>query len=197
MSRATTGKAALTWVDSARWPLRLRRLAPEIDALAVYAIPLRRRFRRIDVRDGVLIHGPAGWGEVSPFWDYGPAESARWFAAGYEAATRGFPPTRRETVPVNATIPVCEPQVAHDLVVAARCVGTVKVKVADPGCSLAADCARVEAVRAALGPAGRIRVDANAAWGVEQACAAIAALDRAAGGLEYVEQPCASVPEMA
>ena len=73
---------------------------------------------------------------------------------------------------------------------------TAKVKVADPGTSLAEDCARLEAVRDAIG-SGRIRVDANASWDVEQARRAIDELDRAAGGLEYVEQPCSSVPELA
>ena len=52
-------------------------------------------------------------------------------------------------------------------------------------------------MRDALGPDGRIRVDANGAWYVDEAVAAIAALDRAAGGLEYVEQPCATVEDLA
>ena len=61
---------------------------------------------------------------------------------------------------------------------------------------LAADAARVAAVRDALGPDGAIRVDANGAWSVDQALSAIAVLDAAAGGLQYVEQPCASVAEL-
>jgi O-succinylbenzoate synthase len=63
--------------------------------------------------------------------------------------------------------------------------------------SLADDEARVEAVRDALGPGGRIRVDANGAWDVDTAVSSLKALERAAGGLEYVEQPCASVEELA
>ena len=74
---------------------------------------------------------------------------------------------------------------------------TAKVKVAEPGQSLAEDQARVEAVRDALGPSGRVRVDANGAWSVDDAVTAIGLLDRAAGGLEYVEQPCATVEELA
>ena len=35
------------------------------------------------------------------------------------------------------------------------------------------------------------------AWDVDTAVAAIAALDRAAGGLDFVEQPCATLPELA
>ncbi len=43
----------------------------------------------------------------------------------------------------------------------------------------------------------RVRVDANARWDVDEGVVAIRALDRAAGGLEYVEQPCVSVDELA
>jgi O-succinylbenzoate synthase len=39
-------------------------------------------------------------------------------------------------------------------------------------------------------------VDANGAWSAAEAVPAISALDRAARGLEYVEQPCASVEEL-
>lgn len=192
----TTEGARLHRLDLAALPAPLARAWESITAAAVYTIPLRRRFRRIDVREGVVVRGPAGWGEISPFWDYGPEESRHWFDAGLEAAREGFPTPRRTRIPVNATVPVCEPEVAAQLVAAAG-AGTVKVKVADPGVSLAADCARVEAVRDALGPGGRIRVDANAAWDYDEALRAIAALEAAAGGLEYVEQPCASVEELA
>ncbi len=77
---------------------------------------------------------------------------------------------------------------------------TAKVKVAEPGQVLADDEARVEAVRAALdddGPGGQVRVDANGAWSVDGAVLAVRRLDRAAGGLEYVEQPCATVEDLA
>jgi o-succinylbenzoate synthase len=69
------------------------------------------------------------------------------------------------------------------------------VKVAEPGQSPADDLARVEAVRDALGPHGAIRVDANAAWDVDTAAARLRELD--AVGLEYAEQPCATVEELA
>jgi O-succinylbenzoate synthase len=72
---------------------------------------------------------------------------------------------------------------------------TAKVKVADPGQSLADDVARVRAVREAMGPEGRIRVDANALWNVDQAEHAIHAL--AEFDLEYVEQPVPTVDELA
>ena len=166
-----------------------------IDELGVWSVPLTMRFRRILVREGMVLHGPAGWGEWSPFWDYDAQESSTWLRAGVEAATVPMPPPRREKVCVNVTVPVTSPQRAWQIVTDSGC-RTAKVKVADPGTSLAEDCARLEAVRDAIG-SGQIRVDANASWDVEQARRAIDELDRAAGGLEYVEQPCSSVPELA
>ncbi|GAA4537335.1 o-succinylbenzoate synthase [Amycolatopsis samaneae] len=164
--------------------------------MKIYAIPLRNRFRGITVREGVLLHGAAGWGEFCPFSDYSDAESVPWLAAAVEASERGWPAPVRERVEINTTVPVVTPEKAHALVRASGC-RTAKVKVADPRSSLADDCARVEAVRDALGPAGAIRVDANAAWDVATAVPAIKALDRAAAGLEYAEQPCPALDELA
>ena len=161
----------------------------------VYQVPLRTRFRGIDVRDGVLVRGPVGWGEFSPFWDYDATESRRWWAAAEEAAVDGWPPPVRRSVPVNVTVPAVGPEQAHAIVAASGC-RTAKVKVAEPGQSAADDLARVEAVRDALGPSGAVRVDANAAWDVDTAAVRIADLDRVAG-LEYVEQPCAGLAELA
>jgi O-succinylbenzoate synthase len=161
---------------------------------AVYRVSLRTRFRGIDVRDGVLVRGPAGWGEFSPFWDYDLTESRRWWAAAEEAAVHGWPTAVRDSVPVNVTVPAVGPRQAHAIVTASGC-RTAKVKVAEPGQTPADDLARVEAVRDALGRSGAIRVDANAAWDVDTAAARIAELDRV--GLEYVEQPCATLPELA
>jgi O-succinylbenzoate synthase len=169
------------------------RVGPALEAW-VYRVPLRTRFRGIDVRDGVLVRGPAGWGEFSPFWDYDVAESRRWWAAAEEAAVHGWPAAVRDRVPVNVTVPAVDAERAHAIVSASGC-RTAKVKVAEPGQSAADDLARVEAVRDALGPAGAIRVDANAAWDVDTAVARIRELDRV--GLEYVEQPCATLTELA
>jgi O-succinylbenzoate synthase len=160
---------------------------------AVYRVPLRTRFRGIDVRDGVLVRGPAGWGEFSPFWDYDVAESRRWWAAALEGAVDGWPAPVRDSVPVNVTVPAVDPERAYAIVAASGCA-TAKVKVAEPGQSAGEDLARVEAVRDALGRSGAIRVDANAAWDVDTAAARIAELDRV--GLEYVEQPCATLAEL-
>lgn len=159
-----------------------------------FDIAMRVRFRGQDRRAGVLIQGPAGWGEFSPFPHYDAVESSRWLAAALEAANDGWPPPVRTRIPVNTTVPAVGPEQAHALVVASGCT-TAKVKVAETGQSLADDIARVEAVRDALGPNGQIRIDANAAWALDVAAEALIELSKF--GLEYAEQPVASLEEMA
>lgn len=163
----------------------------------VWSIAMRMRFRGLDVREGMLLHGPAGWGEFSPFWDYDVAGCVPWLRAAQEAAYDGWPPARREFVPVNVTVPAVPPERAAEVVRRSLGCRTAKVKVAEQGQTEADDLARVEAVRDALGPGGRVRVDVNGRWDVETAVRMVRALDRAAGGLEYVEQPCRTVQELA
>jgi o-succinylbenzoate synthase len=38
-----------------------------------FVVPMRVRFRRVTERAGVLLRGPAGWGEFSPFPEYDAA----------------------------------------------------------------------------------------------------------------------------
>lgn len=161
----------------------------------VYALPLRTRFRGLVEREGVLLRGPAGWGEWSPFVEYDDDVALPWLRAAHEAAYDGWPAPVRDAVPVNVTVPACDPERAAAIVRAGGC-RTAKVKVAEPGQDPGEDEARLEAVRDALGD-GPVRIDANGAWGVDEAVRRVRALDRAAGGLEYVEQPCASVEELA
>ena len=161
----------------------------------VFSIPMRTRFRGIDRREGVLLRGAAGWGEWSPFWDYDDAECVPWLAAAREAADVGWPAPRRTSIPVNVTVPAVGPEQAAQIVRASAGCRTAKVKVAEPGQTEADDVARVEAVRDALGPTGRVRVDANGGWDVDTAVRMIRLLDRFA--LEYVEQPCRTVEELA
>ena len=162
----------------------------------VYSLPMTTRFRGITVREGLLLSGPAGWGEFCPFPEYDDREAVAWLAAAREAAQVGWPEPVRDRVPVNCTVPAVGPEHAQRIVRASGCT-TAKVKVADAGAPLSGDIERVAAVRDALGPAGLVRADANAAWDVDTAVAAIGELDRAAGGLEYVEQPCWEVEDLA
>lgn len=168
-------------------------------AIRVVSIPMRTRFRGITVREAAFVPGVAGWGEWSPFLEYSPEVAEPWLRCAEEAAAGLWPAPLRDRVPVNVTVPAVGPERAHELVLAGGCA-TAKVKVAEPGQTTADDEARLEAVRDALdsiGPEGRIRVDANGGWSVDDAVAAISRLDRAAGGLEYVEQPVATVEDLA
>jgi o-succinylbenzoate synthase len=165
-----------------------------ISTLRAFAIPMPVKFRGVTVREGALIEGPAGWGEFAPFAEYGPRESARWLASALESAYSGWPEPVRDRIPVNVTVPAVGPEQARAIVAASGC-RTAKVKVAERGQPAADDIERVEAVRDALGPDGRIRVDANGGWDVGQAKRMLTQLDRF--GLEYAEQPCATLEELA
>ncbi|GAA5045832.1 o-succinylbenzoate synthase [Nocardia callitridis] len=166
------------------------------EAAIVYAIPMRTRFRGITVREGMVVRGPLGWGEFCPFPEYDDREAAGWLATAVEQVTLGWPEPVRDRIPINCTVPAVDAEHAEAIVRESGC-RTAKVKIADHPDSLAEDLSRVAAVRAALGPEGAVRVDANAVWDVDTAIEHIRRIDRAAGGLEYVEQPCRTVEELA
>ena len=162
----------------------------------VWSVPMTTRFRGITVREGVLLEGPGGWGEWSPFLEYAPAVAEPWLRCAEEAAAGDWPAPLRDRVPVNVTVPAVGPERAHDIVARSGC-RTAKVKVAEPGQGETEDEARLEAVRDALGPDGLVRIDVNGLWDVDTALRRLPVLDRAAGGLEYVEQPVAQVEDLA
>ena len=164
-----------------------------LDRLHVVALPMRVRFRGITVREVALIDGPSGWGEFGAFLEYPPAQAAPWLAAAIESAYGTKPSVRRDPIRINATVPAVPAGQVSEVLARFPGATTAKVKVAEPGQTLADDVARVNAVRALI-PV--VRVDANGAWSVDQAVAAAAALS-ADGPLEYLEQPCATVAELA
>ena len=161
-----------------------------LDRLHVVSLPMRVRFRGITTRELALIDGPAGWGEFGAFLEYGDAEAAHWLAAGLESAYRTPPPPLRNRVDVNATVPAVPAAQVPDILARFPGARTAKVKVAEPGQTLDDDVARVDAVRALV---PTVRADANGAWTVAEAVTAAGAL----GPLEYLEQPCATVDELA
>jgi o-succinylbenzoate synthase len=165
-----------------------------LDQPFCYALGLRTRFRGITERQGMVWRGAAGWGEWSPFLDYAGTELVPWLQAAEEAAERGWPAPLRTEIAVNSTVPAVGPEEAYAIARAAGC-RTAKVKVAERGQSLVEDAARLEAVRDALGPGGRIRIDANGGWSVDEATRAIRQL--VYFDLQYAEQPCTTVEELA
>lgn len=164
-----------------------------LDRLHVVALPMRVQFRGITVREVALIDGPSGWGEFGAFEEYEPPEAAHWLAAAIEAAYHPSPPTRRDRIPINATVPAVDAAAVPGVLGRFPGATTAKVKVAEPGQTLADDVARVNAVRAQV---PTVRVDANGGWSVDEAVVAAAALT-ADGPLEYLEQPCRTVAELA
>lgn len=166
----------------------------------VIALPLRARFRGLTVRETMLIRGPAGWGEFAAFTEYDDAESAPWLASAIAQAwgigpTDAERPVFRTDVRTNATLPAVDATDVPGILERFGDFRTVKVKVAESGQTLADDVARVAAARAFVGDEGRVRIDANGGWNVDEAEHAIRALEQY--DLEYVEQPCATVVELA
>ncbi|WP_426567219.1 o-succinylbenzoate synthase [Angustibacter sp. McL0619] len=171
---------------------------PHLDDLLsrvhLVSLLMRVRFRGVSVREALLLEGPHGWGEFSPFLEYADDEAARWLSSAIAAGWQQGPTPVRDEVPVNATVPAVVPSQVADVLARFDGCRTAKVKVAEAGQTLADDVARVAEVRALMGPDARIRVDANGAWSVDDAVQALAAL--APYDLEYAEQPCATLEEL-
>lgn len=195
ISRETPSTVANVDANVQDGGMELPTLDDVLAGMRVVQVPLATRFRGVDYREASLIEGPAGWGEFAPFLEYDDAESSTWLAAALNFAYAAQPTPLRTRVRVNATIPaITADRVASTL---ARFDGcrTAKVKVAEQGQQLADDIERVRAVREQLGPEGRVRIDANGAWSLDEAERAIHAL--AEFDLEYVEQPCLQIEELA
>jgi L-Ala-D/L-Glu epimerase / N-acetyl-D-glutamate racemase len=96
------------------------------------------------------------------------------------------------SVAVNYTLAGASPEDVAASAATARAEGfdCFKLKIGLPD-----DGARVAAVRDAIGPDALLRVDANAAWGAAEA---VKRIKRLAGyGLEFVEQPCLTLEDLA
>lgn len=173
---------------------RLPSLTELLSDSMTFIIAMRTPFRGIAFREGMVLRGPQGWAEFAPFTEYGPAEAARWLSAAIEVGWQQWPPQLRQQVPVNAIVPAVPPRLAKELVIASGC-STVKVKVAQQGETIDDDIARVAAVREVVGAGGQLRVDANGAWSLPQAVTSLTHL--AQFGLQYAEQPCSSLTDLA
>ena len=161
--------------------------------MRVVALPTKTNFRGINLREVALFRGEYGWGEFSPFLEYGYKESAPWLMCAIEAATKPRPKLYRNSVRVNGTIPALnEPKEIEQIVDSFPGVQTFKVKVGD---NLPEDIARLAKVRA-LAPKAKLRIDVNGNWDVATAVTNLRAIFENIGPLEYVEQPCATIAEL-
>ncbi|WP_254787024.1 o-succinylbenzoate synthase [Curtobacterium sp. MCBA15_001] len=160
----------------------------------VVALPMRVRFRGITAREALVLRGPHGWTEFSPFVEYDDTEAAAWLRGTIDFGWTDHSPAA-DAVPVNATVPAVAPDAVADLLARYPGCTSAKVKVAEPGTTIEDDVARVAEVRRVMGPDAAVRVDANGLWTVEQA---VVALERLAPfDLQYAEQPCRTVEELA
>ncbi len=160
-----------------------------LETLRVIALPTKTNFRGITVREVALFKGEYGWAEFSPFLEYDDAEAAHWLASAIEAATTPRPHLFRTAVAVNGTIPALnDTNQIKAIVESFPRVKSFKVKV---GNNLAEDLARINEIRQ-LRPDTKIRIDVNGLWNVDQAEQFLNTI----GGIEYVEQPCATIEEL-
>ncbi|BBY66920.1 enolase C-terminal domain-like protein [Mycolicibacterium helvum] len=164
----------------------------DFDGARVFAIPARESYRGFTACEGMLIEGPQGWGEFCPPRDGDDLTAARWLTSAIEGGTVGWPDVVRGRVAVAVPVPAVNPQDAGAIVAGSGCRAADVRVTGQPE-----DASRLEAVRTALGPDGSIRCVVEHAWDVDTAAQLIPVLDRAAGGLEFVQQPCATAAELA
>lgn len=161
--------------------------------MRVVALPTKTNFRGINIREVALFRGEYGWGEFSPFLEYGYEECAPWLSSAIEAATQPRPHIYRNSVRVNGTIPALnEASDIEKIVDSFPGVDTFKVKVGE---NLPEDIARLARVRT-LRPKAKVRIDVNGNWDVATAVTNLRAIYENIGPLDYVEQPCATVEEL-
>lgn len=169
-------------------------LSEILSTLRVVSIPTATRFRGVTVREAALFEGPQGFTEFSPFLEYPDDEAATWLAAAIDFGWSEQPAPLRTQIAVNATMPAVSPDDVAAVLSRFGACATIKVKVAETGQTLDDDIARVRVIRELVGPDVRIRLDANGGWTPDEAALAIELLSPF--GLEYVEQPCATVSEL-
>lgn len=165
---------------------------------------LTRRLARLDVAAmaveqplgaavDALIHVAAGRRLPAPA--KAAVETALFDLAGRISGTPLWQMLQADTsapVRCNATLAAASP---HDVAAQAaawrkRGYETFKLKL-----GLGDDAERARAVREAVGPEARLRVDANGAWSADRAVAVLGELEPL--GIELVEQPTATLREMA
>lgn len=183
-------------------PGRLSRVLPEkptLDELLlgfhVVSIPLKVPFRGLRFREVAIFQGPHGFAEWAAFREYPDAQAAWWLVTALEQYLGITASEADAPVPVSAIVPSMPIEMIQNWWEQFEGCRAVKLKVAEKAELFNEDLARVAEVRRVAGSNVSLRVDANAAWSVQQAANAIEAL--AEWNVDYVEQPVASLSELA
>jgi O-succinylbenzoate synthase len=167
-------------------------LSERLPELHVLALPLRNRFRGIDTREVVIFRGAQGWSEFSPFVEYDDQESLPWLRAALEAADTPAPTPLRQSIPINATLPIVAPEKVAGILAKFDGAKSVKIKVDD----FEAGAKVVEATLEVI-PDAKIRLDVNGGWSLETARSNLLEYHlRFDSIFEYIEQPCISESDL-
>jgi O-succinylbenzoate synthase len=170
-------------------------MAPQqITDIAVVSIPMLTTFRGLNTRELLIFKGAERWGEFSPFLEYEDSEAATWLKSALSWANNPLPNLVRTKIPINATLPAVAPDQIKTILESFGDFECVKIKVAEKGQSLSDDIARIRKVQA-LYPSVKMRLDANGGYSLPQALELAKLL--AGTNLEYLEQPVATVAELA
>jgi O-succinylbenzoate synthase len=173
---------------------------PELtDLLAgarVVSLPLRTRFRGVSKREALLFEGENGWAEWSPFLEYEDEEAAIWLRAAIEFASGDLPALQRTEIGINATLPAVGVDEVEKALRPFGKFSTVKIKVAEPGQTLHDDLNRIIKVWQTY-PGTKIRLDANGGLEADEAITLVGLMQENGIALEYFEQPCQTIAELA
>lgn len=164
-----------------------------LSTMQVVALPTKTNFRGVSTREVALFRGEYGWGEFSPFLEYGDLEASYWLASAIEAATSPRPSRLRNSIKVNGTIPaITNGEQLKAIIESYPGCKTFKVKVGD---DISEDLLRLKLL-ATMRPHAAIRVDVNGLWSVDEALKNLAEIYSQCQNIQYVEQPCASIEEL-
>lgn len=174
---------------------------PDVDELIsqshVLEIPLVQPFRGISHREVMIFDGSAGIGEWAAFAEYSDDAATLWLRSGLEQAFDNTVPQAPRSinhVAVNATFPALDCEAIESWWARFPGVRSAKVKVGERPGDFSVDIERVRTIREVVGSEVGLRIDANARWTVDEAYEGIN--DLQPFGLDYVEQPVGSIPEM-
>ena len=165
----------------------------DYEKLWVLTVPMKERFRGITQREIVIIKGER-FSEWSPFLEYQDHEAATWLKAALSFANQPLPEIFRTQIPINATLPAVRPENVQGVLQRFGKFESVKLKVAQAGESLSDDLARIQMVHQ-LYPTAKLRLDANGGYLLDNAKKLADQLGDIP--IEYLEQPVATIPELA